>query len=92
MKILINCFEHFYNAIKKEISDEVDYSFSQTESRFDYIQDYFEMKKKIKNNELDKYDVIHIQNWVNLLLIKYMMNIKAFKFTLFLICFRNSKN
>jgi len=81
MKILINCFEHFYNAIKKEISDEVDYSFSQTESRFDFIQDYFEMKKKIKNNELDKYDVIHIQNWVNLLLIKYKKPHQKWVFT-----------
>lgn len=71
IKIFVNCFDFFSNAIKKRISADFYYFFTSKGGALSFLFDYFDLRKKLRKGELSDMDVIHISNWFNFQLIKY---------------------
>jgi len=45
--------------------------FTKRRNHYNIVFDYLEMRSLLKKGKLDKYDVIHINNWFNIPLVKY---------------------
>lgn len=74
MKVLINNFDFVSEAIKKYLPDYEFHSiFTKSRWKYNYILDYFELRKLFRKGVFEEYDVIHINNWTNFLLIKYKL-------------------
>lgn len=66
-KYLMNCFRFLMDAYSPHMPEyEFKYHFVQ-EGFLDFIKDYFVLRRMIKRGDLDKYDVVHINNWLNFL-------------------------
>jgi len=66
-KYFMNCFKFLMDAYAPYMPEyEFTHHFVQ-EGFLDFIKDYFVLRRMIKNGELDGYDVVHINNWLNFL-------------------------
>ncbi len=72
IKFFMDCFDFIGKEISTKRSD-ITFSFYYTQSRwrFNFLSDFLEVRQKAKSGELDKYDVVHINNWFNFLLVRY---------------------
>ena len=72
MKVFMDCFDFVGKAVEKKLPDfKFTYFFTSSNNTFNFVNDFFEVRKKLISGELNSYDIIHINNWFNFLLIKY---------------------
>ncbi len=87
MRILMNCFDFLKKSFEPFLpEDTLDYFWlaegnsyplkdpkmeRRRQSRFNFVYDFLAFRKRLRSGAFDSYDVIHINNWFNFLLIKY---------------------